>query len=277
MAKRKSKIPAGLVLDMSGSMQMARKETMSGFNEYLEELQGKAGEVHLDLLVFNSDKMDSRCSDTPVSEVEKLTELTYAPAGMTPLYDAIGGMIGRMELALGKRKTKPLLIIMTDGLENASREWSKEMVHDKVQELEKAGWTVVFLGANQDSYASGQALGAQPGNIMNYDVANAAPVMRGLAGATAAYACSGGVQTSDFNEPLKAAGLESTPGEVAPVASPMTSGGHLSPRNVAEVLGIHPSTVRRRIARGDIPAKKVGGQYRVPRNKFQEWLDENGK
>ena len=97
---------------------------------------------------------------------------------MTPLYDAIGLLLDRAERH-GGDDADQLVVVLTDGAENASREWTQERLFARIGELRERGWTFVFLGANQDSYASGGGLGVRHGNTSNF--------MPDAAGVQAAY------------------------------------------------------------------------------------------
>lgn len=95
----------------------------------------------------------------------------FAPRGMTPLYDAIAVMLDRAEAHLersGGEAADQLVVIMTDGLENASQHWSTTAIFQRIEGLRKAGWTFVFAGANQDSYETGAELGMAKGNTSNF-------------------------------------------------------------------------------------------------------------
>ena len=95
----------------------------------------------------------------------------FVPRGMTPLHDAIAAMLDRAEAHLKNSGADPadqLVVIMTDGLENASRRWTAAAISERIEGLQKAGGTFVFAGANQDSYATGSAIGVVAGNTSNY-------------------------------------------------------------------------------------------------------------
>ena len=91
----------------------------------------------------------------------------FEPRGSTPLFDALGQMLDRAE-AVGGVGADQLVVVLTDGEENASRRWTREAVFDRISRLQEQGWTFVFLGANQDSYATGAALGVQSGSTSNF-------------------------------------------------------------------------------------------------------------
>src|SRR5690606_14179141 len=85
----------------------------------------------------------------------------------TPLYDAIGSLIERAEVHQVDLVSQ-VVVIFTDGMENASHRWNRASVFRRVEALQEAGWVFVFMGANQDSYAEGAKSGMKAGNTSNY-------------------------------------------------------------------------------------------------------------
>lgn len=161
------------LLDETGSMDSVRDATISGFNEYLGTLKSNENKVLFTLTQFNSTKIDTVHAGTPVKSVAPLTRETYRPAANTPLYDAIAHVIHATEAAVEGKLTGPqvLVVIMTDGHENASREYNRDRIFRLISEKEAAGWTFAFLGANQDAWAVAESIGVQRGNSLNYAAA----------------------------------------------------------------------------------------------------------
>jgi hypothetical protein len=123
--------------------------------------------------------------------VKPLTTETYVPRGLTPLLDAIGKAVALLDKAEGKLKA---LVISTDGLENASREQTRASIKALLDERQKQGWLVLYLGANQDAFNEGAKMGTHTGTTMNY-----ASTARGTrssfaaaSGATRRFTSSGG-------------------------------------------------------------------------------------
>ena len=114
-----------LILDETGSMQDCKGAAIAGVNEYLKTLRQKPTAVRFTLTLFNSGKLDVRHRAVPVAQVPELTELTYQPAEMTPLYDAIGRTLTAAAHEVPP-ESKKLCVILTDGLENASREYTRD-------------------------------------------------------------------------------------------------------------------------------------------------------
>ena len=113
--------------------------------------------------------------------------LDFKPRNMTPLYDAMAKMIAHIERMSSDRADEDVtVVVFTDGGENASREFSSATVFGLVEQKKKLGWTFVFLGANQDSYKSGGAVGFSRGSTTNFR-ASAAGAKAAWGDITAAY------------------------------------------------------------------------------------------
>jgi len=160
------------VLDETGSMGVVRDATISGFNEYVESLKkGATGPVKFTLTKFDSSKTQIVCNAIDIKDVAPLNRDTYTPGAMTPLYDAVAATIRATDEKLTPIVNKPtvLCVIMTDGEENASKEYTREKLFALIKEKEAQGWRFVYLGANQDAWLVGQALGLAKGNVVTYD------------------------------------------------------------------------------------------------------------
>jgi Mg-chelatase subunit ChlD len=110
------------------------------------------------------------CEREPLSTVRPLDRETYTPGGGTPLLDAMGRTIMWMDL-LKPQPERILVVILTDGAENASREFTRPQIQDLIRSREAtSSWTFVYLGANQDAWAAGEALGIARGNRAGFEV-----------------------------------------------------------------------------------------------------------
>lgn len=147
-----------LILDESGSMQSCKGAALAGVNHYLATLRREPVETHFTLTLFNAGRTDVRYRAVPVSAVQDLDAETYRPQDRTPLYDAIGRTLSlaRQEAPAGAGK---LCVILTDGEENASQEYSRQQVFDLIKQYEKQGWAFLYLGADHDVWAAGGDLG----------------------------------------------------------------------------------------------------------------------
>lgn len=151
------------IVDASGSMARCAKATVDGYNRLLAQ-QKEIGEATVSTMFFNGeqnlvhDRMD-------LSTVEPLTEADYRAAGCTALLDAMGTMIDYIGKKLAdtpetERPAKVIFAIITDGLENSSREYSAEQIKDKVtHQREKYSWEFLFVGANIDVITTARDLG----------------------------------------------------------------------------------------------------------------------
>ena len=199
-ADMSSETLVNFILDESGSMEAVKAQTISGFNEYIQTLKKSAGDVHVTLAKFNSNRrVEVVYSNRPVSDVGELNSKGYQPDGLTPLYDAIGQTVRDAEKATGKGK-RVLIIIQTDGLENASTEYGLDAVKALIQEKEGEGnWTFVYLGANQDAWGvGGQVLGLHVGNVMSYDGDATKDTFNDVASSTVSYCIGQSFTTRKF-------------------------------------------------------------------------------
>lgn len=190
------RIKVALVLDETGSMMAVKSQTISGVNEYLDGLQAdKDTEYLVTLTAFSEpytykERVRERYHLLPPDRAGRLSEKNYAPNGNTPLYDAIGVTIRSMEAMEADAARDPvLMVIVTDGEENASKEFDLAGVKKLIAEKEKQGnWTFVYLGANQDAWKVGSSLGMRQSNVQSYSPKNVSGVMHAMAGASAQYA-----------------------------------------------------------------------------------------
>lgn len=191
MAK-KNKTIVNFILDHSGSMQSVREATISGFNEYLQTLKEDTKNVYEFSLTLFDTETNQVTTSLPLKEVKDLSSAIYNPSGMTALYDAVCKTIAKIKPAKGD---KVLTIIMTDGEENSSKEYTQVEMKKMIEEREKEGnWTFVYLGANQDSYAVAQKYGISQGNTVNFHATSKgmAGTMRTVATSNVMYASASG-------------------------------------------------------------------------------------
>jgi hypothetical protein len=167
----KQKTLVNFLLDETGSMIDKVDQTISGFNEYLAGLRQYGKLARVTLTKFNTNKTEVVCANTPVKDVPELTHENYKPDYSTPLYDAIFASIRATEEAIAKAREKLLVlcVILTDGLENASREHTRSEIFDLITKKQKDdGWTFLYLGANQDAWAEGGKIAILGGNTQTF-------------------------------------------------------------------------------------------------------------
>ena len=166
-------IHISFLLDETGSMQACASNAISGFNEYIGNMQREKVPVQMTLCTFNSERKNIRYADEPIAKIEPLSGKTYKPDAMTPLLDSVDVIIKRTEETEEKAKKEGkdlaiLFVILTDGLENASKEFHQKQIRDLIEKKQKGGWTFVYLGANQDAWDIGRRMGIVGGATMSY-------------------------------------------------------------------------------------------------------------
>lgn len=175
-----------LILDETGSMQHCKGAAIAGFNEYLRTLRHLPMTVRFTLTLFNSGKTEVRHHAIVVADVQDLSETTYQPAETTPLYDAIGRTLTAAAREAAP-EAKKLCVILTDGLENASREYTKDGVVHMITEYEGRGWTFIYLGADHDAWSAGRDLGISGDNTVQFSRRETGQVFDRLGEATASF------------------------------------------------------------------------------------------
>ena len=145
-----------IILDESGSMECIKTQTINGFNETIQTIKSaqiKFPEQHhlVTLVSFNSNDVKTILDLSPVSNAIQLSQKSYNPDCNTPLYDALGLSLSRLRHQIIKGDEHQVLVsIITDGYENASREFSGKMIKNLIDELKALGWVFTFIGANID-------------------------------------------------------------------------------------------------------------------------------
>lgn len=192
-----------MILDRSGSMGGLESDTIGGYNSMLKKQGETEGEVLVSTVLFD-DRSEVLFDRVPLEELPQMTDKEYYVRGCTALLDAVGGAIrhiGNVHKYAREedRPEKTIFVITTDGLENASREYSYDIVKRMVErQREKYGWEFLFLGANIDAIETAGKFGISAdraanyhsdhiGTALNYEVlADAVCEMRGSAKAIGA-------------------------------------------------------------------------------------------
>lgn len=161
------------VLDRSGSMSGLESDVIGGYNSMLEKQRQEEGKVRLTTVLFD-DRYQLLHDRIDLDEASPMTEKEYYARGSTALLDAVGRTISKIDrvqkgTVKEKRADKVLFVITTDGLENASREYSPRKISDMVRiHKEKYGWEFIFLGANIDADTEAENIGIAGGRAANY-------------------------------------------------------------------------------------------------------------
>jgi uncharacterized protein YegL len=145
------------ILDKSGSMQSIKSDAIGGFNAFVEEQLKGEGETNVTLVLFDTN------IETLVG-VHELTDATFKPSGLTALVDAIGTGIDQFNKVTSEKKPEEqpdnvIFAIMTDGHENASRQYTAEAVKNKIENMKNRDYQFLFLGANIDAVGTAKGLG----------------------------------------------------------------------------------------------------------------------
>ncbi len=161
------------ILDRSGSMAGLEQDTIGGYNALIEKQKREAGECNLTTVLFDN-RYELLHERVPLGRVRPMTEKEYFVRGSTALLDAIGRSIERAVQAQkyampGRKADKVLFVITTDGMENASHEYTLQQVRQMV-ECQKAryGWEFIFLGANIDAVGTAANFGISADRAANY-------------------------------------------------------------------------------------------------------------
>lgn len=158
------------VLDKSGSMTSVREATISGFNEFLGDQLREGGQARMTLTLFDT-QFHTIAREAPLSQVAPLDATTYRPDGCTALYDAIGHTM-RMtdDYVAAHHPDQVLFVVMTDGLENSSREFDRRRIFEMISDRQRrAEYEFIYLGANQDAYLESERIGVAPGHALVWD------------------------------------------------------------------------------------------------------------
>lgn len=156
-----------VVLDESASMGPVRGSTISGFNEWRESIAKETPEAKVTLVAFNSDRTHSIFTGEVVSSMRNLSSFDYAPAGMTPLYDAVKQAIRDTQRDL-PTDTDVMMVVLTDGQENSSYTPRSEIA-ELINSLKNEGWLFTFLGSNQDAWVEGSKMNLDKFSTRTYD------------------------------------------------------------------------------------------------------------
>ena len=161
------------LLDETGSMQAIKDDTVGGFNAYVETLQKDGSDIVFSLVSFNSHEIRPRYVAAPIDTVEPLTDDTYRPRAMTPLIDAAVTIINATDDAVTKRDDDPnvVIVVQTDGQENASVEYTRADLAALITEKEAANWQFMFLGAGLDAFTAAHNAGIRLNaeQVVSYD------------------------------------------------------------------------------------------------------------
>lgn len=195
MVKAKTKSTSiCFLLDESASMEAQKAGAISGFNEYISTLNLEKKDTFT-FTKFNTEEILVHDS-VKLEDVKKLTAKNYVPSGMTALYDAIGKTVTAAEK---KKADRYLMVILTDGKENSSKEYNLTAIQKLLRQKEIEGnWTFVYLSSHADSWKVGQSLGIPLGNIARVHQTDYKATFNAMSVANAAYLSGTEEKTKGF-------------------------------------------------------------------------------
>lgn len=150
------------LIDRSGSMYGSEKDTMGGFNSFIEKERKKEFNTNVTTILFDHD-YEVLYKRKSINDVKELTSEEYYVRGSTALLDAIGKTITTLDKEIDN---KVLFVIMTDGMENSSIEFSKAQISNMIK---SHSWEFIFIGADIDSYSEAGHIGIRKSRVANYE------------------------------------------------------------------------------------------------------------
>lgn len=164
------------IIDKSGSMSSLKSDTIGSFNSVIEEQKKDTenGKVYVTTVLFDS-KHGKLHDREDIENVKPMTSDDYKPSGCTGLLDAVGDALNNLSNVEGIKDRNVVVAIITDGYENASKEYSKKQVKELIESRQKDGWKVLFFGAGVDAFSdkSGGGLGIPKQRLMTVDYSKA--------------------------------------------------------------------------------------------------------
>lgn len=183
-----------MIVDMSGSMYNLAEDVRGGFNQFIDSLS-EEDNCSLTVTLFDTEFI-SLCAATPLSKTPRLNSKNYMPRGSTALLDAVGKTVLEFESkdAL-KDGDRVLVVVQTDGFENASSEFKSSDIAKIIKDRESTEkWSFVFLGAGPDTWTQAGAMGFQRANTVSYDPVATRSSYEGVYRGTKSYAGGQSVQ-----------------------------------------------------------------------------------
>lgn len=186
------------LLDMTGSMEMRRKEAIDSTNEYVKGLAANKAtqDFNLALSVFNSQIGTKTIVESKnVTKIPELTPEDYTPDWSTPLLDAVGHVLKIMD----KKRGPKLVIINTDGQENCSKEFNKDTIESMIKERIDKGWQIVWLTEGLDAVSNFPTMTTlNTSYSTSGEVGSRSAAIQSLVTDTISYAKRGSVASDDF-------------------------------------------------------------------------------
>lgn len=159
-----------LILDRSGSMAGREADVIGGVNTFIEEQKKLPDPASIAMVRFDSEGVERFRKMGSLAEAQPLTAADFVPRGGTPLLDAIGKTLVDLDGDWkAEQPERAILVIVTDGQENASREFTKPKIREMIQARQDSGkWAIIYLGANVDAFAEAGTMGIAAQNTAGY-------------------------------------------------------------------------------------------------------------
>lgn len=173
-----------VITDRSGSMESIRDDVIGGFNAFLDEQKLQPGAARMTYAQFD-DRYDAVYQAQPIETAQKLTRASFVPRGGTALMDAIGRTMNEQGARIDAEgwAEKVIYYIVTDGGENASREFRRDQIKTMIEQAQARGQAFIFQAANQDAFAVGASYGIAGATTQNFE-ASAQGTLRAYASAS---------------------------------------------------------------------------------------------
>lgn len=198
-----SKLNVFILLDRSGSMATKWEETVSSVNAYVKEM---TAEGYVTVALFDDQQgtqFDIIRDDVKFKNFTPINAKEFSPRGGTPLYDCVEKIVS---LAEKENNDKTVIVVMTDGEENSSKEISRDTAKYILNKCKRRDWQVVFLGADFDAFAQASSVGVGLANTLNMSKGYYESALRGLAAQSCSYAATGASMSFSDTDRSKAVG-----------------------------------------------------------------------
>jgi len=170
--KRNDAAELVFILDRSGSMAGLESDTIGGFNSMIAKQKKQEGECFVTTILFDNE-IETLHDRIPLADIKELTDGDYTVRGCTALIDAVGTAVDRVSSI--HRYLRPedvpahvMFVVTTDGMENASREYTSDKVKKMISEKKELGWEFLFIGANIDAVETAGRFGIDRSRAVNY-------------------------------------------------------------------------------------------------------------
>jgi hypothetical protein len=148
-----------MIIDRSGSMGNLQEQVIASYNEFITDQQSVEGEASISLIQFD-DAFEPNYTGVDIQKATELNSTSYVPRGSTALFDAIGRAITEAKTRIQPGSSDVVFVITTDGMENASKEYTGTTVKEMIADCESQyGWHFMYLAASDEAFAQYETIG----------------------------------------------------------------------------------------------------------------------